>query len=258
MCEDRLYSVYRHSSPSGKIYIGITSMKPEQRWEKGRGYISNQYFYRAIQKYGWDAFDHAILASGLSEDEAYTMERELIALHDSTNPSKGYNISTGGEMGSVGCHHTEEWKKWASETRSGENNPFYGRRHTEETCKAISDANKGRTSPNKGKSPSDEARKKMSLAKKGVYQGYNNPKYGTHHSEETRKKLREKVHNRDLNGGKNPNAHRVLQVDIAGQIVRVFDCINDAGNYLGIPRTTMSGVVNSNKFYKGYAWIKEV
>lgn len=26
------YSVYKHTAPNGKIYIGITSMKPENRW----------------------------------------------------------------------------------------------------------------------------------------------------------------------------------------------------------------------------------
>ena len=33
------YIVYRHTSPSGKVYIGITSYKAEIRWNNGKGYI---------------------------------------------------------------------------------------------------------------------------------------------------------------------------------------------------------------------------
>lgn len=44
------YSVYRHTSPSNKVYIGITSMKPEQRWGKyGQGYKTNNSFSNAIK-----------------------------------------------------------------------------------------------------------------------------------------------------------------------------------------------------------------
>ena len=31
-----LYSVYKHTAPNGKVYIGITSRKPEYRWNNGR------------------------------------------------------------------------------------------------------------------------------------------------------------------------------------------------------------------------------
>lgn len=50
-----------HISPSNKRYIGITSQKPEIRWANGKGYSYNKHFYRAIQKYGWDNFEHRIL-----------------------------------------------------------------------------------------------------------------------------------------------------------------------------------------------------
>lgn len=52
------YSVYKLTSPSGKIYIGCTSRKPEYRWNHGRGYrIDHQErMGKAVQKYGWDNF----------------------------------------------------------------------------------------------------------------------------------------------------------------------------------------------------------
>lgn len=104
------WCVYKHISPSSKVYIGITCQKPNERWRNGKGYRNNKYFSRAINKYGWDNFSHIIVAKGLSEDEAKWLEIQLIAAYDSTNPDRGYNISKGGD-GANGCHHTEEAKK---------------------------------------------------------------------------------------------------------------------------------------------------
>ena len=44
--------VYKHISPSEKVYIGITQTSPETRWAKGFGYRKCILFYRAILKYG--------------------------------------------------------------------------------------------------------------------------------------------------------------------------------------------------------------
>ena len=57
----KTYTLYEHISPSGKIYVGITCRKPEYRWNYGKGYTTDQmYFKRAIDKYGWDNFQHII------------------------------------------------------------------------------------------------------------------------------------------------------------------------------------------------------
>lgn len=32
------YTVYKHTSPVGKVYIGITKMNPVRRWANGLGY----------------------------------------------------------------------------------------------------------------------------------------------------------------------------------------------------------------------------
>ena len=81
---------------NNKKYIGITSQKPEYRWKNGLGYQS-QYFARAIEKYGWDGFDHIILCEDLEEDEAKEMEIKLIAEHKSNDAEYGYNHSIGGD-----------------------------------------------------------------------------------------------------------------------------------------------------------------
>ena len=46
------FCVYMHISPNNKRYIGLTSRKPEHRWNNGKGYKGNSYFTNAINKYG--------------------------------------------------------------------------------------------------------------------------------------------------------------------------------------------------------------
>ncbi len=190
------YIVYMHISPSGKRYIGITCRKPEKRWQNGHNYKNNEYFSKAIKKYGWDNFEHIIVARGLTEEEAKWLEIELIREFDSTNQEKGYNITLGGESGN-GYKHTDESKKKISETKKGKNNPNYGKPLPEETKKKISEANKGKTH-------SDETKKKISEANKGK----NNFMYGKTHSEETKKKISE--NHADMSGKNSPNAKSVI------------------------------------------------
>lgn len=96
---ERLWSVYRHVSPSGKIYIGATK-DPKHRWRgNGNGYKGSTGIWDAIQEYGWDNFDHEIIASGLTEQEAHAMESELIERYDTMNPDRGYNLTSGGRHG---------------------------------------------------------------------------------------------------------------------------------------------------------------
>ena len=155
--EERKYCVYMHTSPSRKVYIGITRTSPEKRWGKnGYGYKSQQYFWRAIQKYGWDNFKHEILYEHLTKSEAENLEIKLIAMYKSNQREFGYNIENGGS--SVG-------------------------KISDETRKKISEANMGRESPNKGKPMSNEQKKKISIARIGQSNG---PR-----SEETKRKISE-------------------------------------------------------------------
>ncbi len=91
------WSVYKHTFPNGKVYIGITGKKPEQRWAKGKGYGKNTYIRSAIEKYGWENVEHEILFDDLTEEEAKVKEIELIKQYDSNFPDHGYNLTCGGE-----------------------------------------------------------------------------------------------------------------------------------------------------------------
>ncbi len=94
--KDRLYYVYRHISPSGKSYIGITKQDPERRFRKGAGYKTQKAFYRAIEKYGWESFHHDILEEGLTEKEAYEKEAYYISEVYKSYAPHGYNSREGG------------------------------------------------------------------------------------------------------------------------------------------------------------------
>ena len=110
---EKKYCVYVHTNKvNGKRYIGITSMLPEKRWAKGRGYRSNVLFYRAIQKYGWESFEHSVLFDGLTREEAYAKEIELISTFKASNPRFGYNIDKGGNGSN---RITEETRKKLSD-----------------------------------------------------------------------------------------------------------------------------------------------
>lgn len=129
--------VYIHTNKvNGKRYIGITSNKPNARWNNGNGYKHNPHFTNAIKKYGWDNFSHEILASGLDEESAKEMEKTLIKQYNSTNPLFGYNQSSGGEPMS-GVKHSEQTKQKMSESAKG-------RKASEETRRKISEALKHR------------------------------------------------------------------------------------------------------------------
>lgn len=94
MIKDKKWLVYIHISPSNKYYIGITSQTAEQRWRKGKGYKTCVKFFKAIQKYGWENFEHIILFENLSREIANEIEKYLIAKYDTID--NGYNITEGG------------------------------------------------------------------------------------------------------------------------------------------------------------------
>ena len=159
------YTVYMHTSPSEKRYIGITRRKPEKRWNNGNGYKRNIYFYSAIEKYGWNNIKHEILFEDLTKEEAEQREIELIACYKSNQREFGCNIQNGGNC--IGSH-------------------------SEETKKKMSIAKKGMVSKLRGVPKTRESKQKMSeSAKKRFLKSENHPMNGFSHREESKQKMRE-------------------------------------------------------------------
>lgn len=111
------FIVYMHYNKiNGKKYIGITSQKVKRRWRKnGEGYHSCTLFYRAINKYGWESFEHIVLQSNLSKEKALEEEHKLIELYKTNNKEYGYNLTSGGDYPIL----SEETRKKISEKLRG-------------------------------------------------------------------------------------------------------------------------------------------
>lgn len=116
--------IYCHISPSGKKYIGQTTTNLEHRFNNGKNYISSPVFWKAIEKYGWNNFQHIILHTvdkGDKEElieELNALEREEIISQNTIVPN-GYNIELGGGQGRV----TKERAMQISQTELGRPSP---------------------------------------------------------------------------------------------------------------------------------------
>lgn len=199
---EKTYCVYKHTSPSGKVYIGITRRNVNVRWENGKGYKRHPYFYNAILKYGWDNISHEILIDGLSKEQAELEEKRLISEYKSSDSRYGYNMTFGGESGlKITDDVKEKISKKLIEYYKDENVRLncslkhIGKKHSDETKKKMSDSHKllitdeyrknlseskaGKKIQNYKSHPqSDESKKKISDSKRGKHFGGNgrNPK----------------------------------------------------------------------------------
>lgn len=169
------YTIYKHTTPNNKIYIGITKQSVKRRWRNGYGY-KGQLFYKAIEKYGWNNIKHEILYKNLSEKQAKILEVSLIHYYKSNNKDYGYNITIGGDT-SEGRIITQELREKLK--KGGQMSIKFT--HTEE-------ANKKRRKTMTGRKLSESHKQKVSENHADV-SGVNNPMYKKHHSEETRQKI---------------------------------------------------------------------
>lgn len=101
-------TVYIHTTPDGKKYVGATHIDPNKRFAKGRGY-KYQFFYQAVLQFGWENISHQLYEVDTEEELKY-LERYLISYYDTTNPEKGYNITKGDSTQDHGMNHPEYGK----------------------------------------------------------------------------------------------------------------------------------------------------
>ena len=268
------YCVYAHiNKTNGKIYIGQTCQKPEYRWNSGKNYNECTYFYNAIEKYGWDGFDHEIIASNLTKDEADNFEKLLIQKLDTMNSDVGYNLRAGGADGIF----SEESKKKMSESRigqrSGEKHPMYGKNHSEDTKNKIGDSSRERwTDPSfkakmhevrkqlwendeyrqqqikarTGKYVSEETRQKLS----NVLKGEKNPMWGKHPSEETRQKMSE-----SQKKAQRRRARKINQYTVDGIFIATWDYMKQIEDETGIAYQDISKCCRyKRKSAGGFVW----
>lgn len=210
------YTVYMHISPSNKRYIGITKQKVNERWRNGQGYKRNKHFINAINLYGWDNFEHIVIARGLSEEEAKWLEMELIRELNTTNNDYGYNITKGGDSS---CEHSDETKRKISESKKGkyigENNPNYGNHWTDEQ--------------------KEQQRKRMSEIQPNRWKGEDNPKYGKGYL---------------IEGENNPSSIKVICLETKEIFLTIKEAMKSINGTVRI-----YDAIRNNKKYKGYTFM---
>lgn len=233
------YTVYLHTFPNGKRYVGITCQDVKRRWRDGKGY-EGQVVYDAIIKYGWDNVKHEILFEGLTKEQAEEEEKALIKRYDTTSHANGYNVELGGNAaGKV----SDESKRKNSESHkglmAGKKHWHYGQHWSDDVKKKISEANKG-------KKISDETRMKKSA----IFSGKGNPMYGTKIPAEHKKKLQAAC------------VKATSKPVVCIETGKVYQSAAQAQRETGICSRTISYVANRDKRYKtagGYHWeYKEV
>ena len=103
------YTVYKHTTPDGAVYVGTTSQKPHLRWNFGKGYKKNKEFFGIITQVGWDNIKHEILEENLTKEQAYKKEIELIDHYRKNGLC--LNIHKGGNTSRKGLPHSDETKE---------------------------------------------------------------------------------------------------------------------------------------------------
>jgi group I intron endonuclease len=149
--------IYKITSPSKKIYIGLsTNVKRRYYCYKRLDCKRQPFIYNSLKKYGFDNHKFEVLEyceeNNLNEKEAY-----YIDLFQSFNNDNGLNLS---HNRNHFIKLSEESRKKLSNSLKGKNKTK-GRKHTEETKRKIGEANRRRVIK-------DSTRLKQSILKKNM------------------------------------------------------------------------------------------
>ena len=248
------YIIYKHINKiNGKIYIGQTCQKPEYRWNHGKGYKQCPRFYAAIQKYGWDNFEHVILENNLTAEQANQKEEQYIKYYHSNNEQFGYNLSAGGDNRSqisdttrqkLSEHSKKMWSNKNMRTKMSIymkekwQDPEYIKNRTEGYNKALEQLHKnGKTS-----FLSEDGRKRISDARKKYITEHGTPTQGKGHTEATKKILSEqKKGSKNPMYGKKPSDYQIQKAKEATckrvqciETQQIFNSRVDAAKWCGL------------------------
>ena len=234
------YIVYEHKNIfNKKRYIGITSQQAKERWKRGSSYSKKTKIYKAIQKYGWDGFEHNILYKNLSKKEAEEKEIELIKKYNTTNDKFGYNIQNGGSSNG----------KFTQETKDKISKAKKGIKLTEETKQKMSNSKKGKLHWNYGQKTSPKTIEKMKKSHLGHSAWNKGKKRKEWLSVENEKKLKEKQ--RKAIVGNKYSCKPIICIEKN----KIYEGVLDAYNKTNINASNISMVCNNKrKTAGGFHW----
>lgn len=247
----RDWTIYKITSPSGRVYIGLTLNLPRREKNYRNLECKKQHIlYNSIKKHGWNTHKFDVIDTFTSEGQ-FALGKEIFWIRSfMSNKCKwpkmnGINSNDGGQS-NTGLKMSEESKRKISLANKG-------RKVSEEGRLRMSTAFKGK---GLGRKISQEWKDKIRAAKVGVSR-----------SEETKKKLsiwrtgrkfpdinldtenRRKMYER--------NKKPIIQYDLMGNIVNEFTSVLDATKNatvsMGSIFNSLSGrVKNPTKFIFKY------
>lgn len=245
------YYIYKHTAPNGKVYIGQTCQKPENRFGKdGYRYNGCTIFYNAIQKYGFDNFKHEIIFDKLTQEEANKKEIELISEYRSNERDFGYNLQDGGHNGSPSEETRKKMSEWqigkvlSDETKQKISKARSGQKDSEETRKKKSDGHKGKILSDETKMKISESRtKRVTDEQIERIKKIGASNKGKKHTEKSLKNMSES------HKGKNGKKVLCIETNI------VYDSITDASKHTNVHRQNISKVCNGRlETAGGFHW----
>ena len=177
------------------------------------GNANGRPFWNAIQKYGWDSFEHIVLESNLTCKEAQKAEKKYIKIYHSRDKNKGYNVAEGGNGGRIWIDHPKGMK---------------GKHHSEEKKQA-----------------QRELMKKLNAEGKcGAVWKNGHPKgmMGKHQSEEYKERLR------NIPPGEHPSARKVC-VEMPDGTSKQYDCLRYLSEATGVHSSTLIKIIKTKEPY---------
>jgi group I intron endonuclease len=221
--------VYKYTNKiNGKVYVGITTQKLENRHALHLAKINDgTYFHNALKKYGAENFSLNIIDEAKTLKELREKEKYWIAYYNSyafDESANGYNLTIGGD-GITGYVFSEKDRRKMSKIRRG-------KKHSKETIVKMKRAQKG--------DAHWTCRKEYPLTPKVLKLCKDNAKrnLGKRHSEETKAKM-SRAHKgrplseaakRKISGANNYNAKSVICLTTG----EVFGAISEASKQYGI------------------------
>lgn len=228
-----MYELYKIYNKDVVVYIGITrtSKGTEKRFKehiKAATYDEdNSLLHKKMKQFGVSNFHVERIMTDIPDDKAGYLEQEYIKLFNTFyKDGIGYNMTRGGH-GCTGYVFTEEDKAKMS-AKSKEFWKSY--KGTEKYCRQIAAASERL----RGVPKTLEHRKNLSLSRKGKFCKQDNPFYGKHHSEETRRMLSLK------------HGLPVCMIDMtSNELIETFSSAKDAADYLLCHNLTRNKYANS-------------
>ena len=223
------YLIYKATSPSGKVYVGLTSKTLSERRQQHiaaaastRTQQKARYFYNALQKYGSD-FVWEVVEEGLvGREKANERERFHISVLRADEAPFGYNGTSGGDAGTCANEQARQRMSDAARARGVTpqqmGNLQLGRLGEAQRKRSL------KSSRFCNKTHSAESRSRMAESQRHV-----------EHTQEWVQKIKE------------ANRHPILRSD-----GRIFSSARDAARQMGLSDDAVAKAIRQNRPCAGF------